>query len=371
MKTNSQRIVVVGATLTLIGVLSACSLVPDRPARALPIFTRRYGTPCQTCHLIPPKLNKMGLAFQANHFQWPGQKPPAFHNDLGAIPISALTTNVVTQGQNVNTLTAFQTQELFAANSFKLNHYGNGGYWLDYFAATNNNQRASDLDGAWVSVPVAGDKGELKVTGGQIAPLSYQWDQISNLSQVTPAPFGNGFDNLTFSSSQPTVRLEYFDKRGQRTANGDYIDLGVPFDGHITLNRDSQWDGPHGVYLQAFKRVGYTTAGVFCYTRDDNHYGCLIGTRHVGHYFYLMGVAAIGHDTNGEQRYLSGQVDACPYPWLALSGRYESITGSSSDAYPIVTATVYPAKMYWLRVTGEAVMQRANRSNTVYVFVQL
>jgi hypothetical protein len=43
-----------------------------RPARGLPVFARRYGASCTTCHVQFPKLNAFGEAFRRNGYQMPG-----------------------------------------------------------------------------------------------------------------------------------------------------------------------------------------------------------------------------------------------------------------------------------------------------------
>jgi hypothetical protein len=40
--------------------------------KAIPIFARQYGKPCQTCHVSEPKLNAFGELFRANGYQLPG-----------------------------------------------------------------------------------------------------------------------------------------------------------------------------------------------------------------------------------------------------------------------------------------------------------
>lgn len=370
METRQKLRIMIGAATVFMVLIAICAILPPQTSEALPIYSRRYGVTCQTCHLIPPKLNQTGLAFQANHFNWPNNHPPAYHDGISAAPISGLITNVYAQGQNQETLTAFQTLELFASDGFKVSPGKNGGYWVDYFAATNDNQRASDLDAAFVAVPVAGSHGQWSVVGGQFAPLTYQWDAVGNLTNAAPAPFDNAIDNVNFDSSAPGVRLEYYDNRGKMTANGNYVDVGVPFDGHLTFNKESTWYGNHGVYVHAFKRVKWTTAGFLYYENGSSQFGSLIGTRHVGHYVYLLGAAATGHDSTGDEHYLSGQAEFCPCPWISLTGRYDSITGTTSDAYPTATLTVYPGRIYWLRFSAETVQQKANRSNTIYAYVQ-
>jgi hypothetical protein len=44
-----------------------------RPAAAVPAFSRKYQTSCQTCHSIFPKLNPFGEAFRLNGYHLPGE----------------------------------------------------------------------------------------------------------------------------------------------------------------------------------------------------------------------------------------------------------------------------------------------------------
>ena len=44
-----------------------------RKASAIPAFSRKYQTSCQTCHVIFPKLNPFGEAFRLNGYRMPGE----------------------------------------------------------------------------------------------------------------------------------------------------------------------------------------------------------------------------------------------------------------------------------------------------------
>ncbi len=62
-----------------------------RPAEAVPVFSRKYQTSCQTCHTIFPKLNPFGEAFRLNGYHLPGetdeqikQKPVSLGSDAYA-----------------------------------------------------------------------------------------------------------------------------------------------------------------------------------------------------------------------------------------------------------------------------------------------
>ncbi|HIA29086.1 MAG TPA: hypothetical protein EYN81_02205 [Candidatus Marinimicrobia bacterium] len=56
--------------LVLIGVQHF--LIGIQQLQAIPAFARKYGKPCQTCHVSEPKLNEFGERFRANGFQLPG-----------------------------------------------------------------------------------------------------------------------------------------------------------------------------------------------------------------------------------------------------------------------------------------------------------
>src|SRR5512143_519767 len=43
-----------------------------RKADAIPAFARKYGTSCQTCHVVYPKLTPFGEAFRRNGYRFPG-----------------------------------------------------------------------------------------------------------------------------------------------------------------------------------------------------------------------------------------------------------------------------------------------------------
>jgi hypothetical protein len=54
-------------------LLVAIILGAASEAQAIPAFARRYGTSCQTCHAMFPKLTPFGEAFRRNGFKFPGK----------------------------------------------------------------------------------------------------------------------------------------------------------------------------------------------------------------------------------------------------------------------------------------------------------
>jgi mono/diheme cytochrome c family protein len=55
----------------LICLVAGLILADARPAAAVPAFSRKYQTSCQTCHAIFPKLNPFGEAFRLNGYRMP------------------------------------------------------------------------------------------------------------------------------------------------------------------------------------------------------------------------------------------------------------------------------------------------------------
>lgn len=49
-----------------------------KPAEAIPVFARRYGTSCQTCHVAFPRLTPFGEAFRRNGYRFPDGRDEDF-----------------------------------------------------------------------------------------------------------------------------------------------------------------------------------------------------------------------------------------------------------------------------------------------------
>ena len=371
MKPRQTRSLFALATVCLTAAIGTALGTRPAPVRALPTFARQTGMTCNTCHSIAPKLNANGLAYQANYFNWPGGLPHPAGKGLDAVPISGLITNTGGSSQNAPTGTKFQAFELFAAGGFRPYAGHGGGYWVDELTGENNGTRPGFLDGAWVAIPVAGATGQLAMRIGQFSPVNYQWDGISSLTQTLPAALTSPINSIAMDSSTPAVSLEYFSNRGRKTANGLYVDAGMPLGGHLTLNKDARLYSAQGAYLHAFMRHGYDTRGVFAYRSGSATQEGLILTRQLTKQLTVLGIGAVGGDVGGNQQHLSAQADYVLSPALAFSARYDYIRGVVHDQYPVVALTYYPLNQHALRLTGESVLDGGNRTNTVYVLVQL
>jgi hypothetical protein len=62
-----------GFRWVLLGLVAGFILFEASPAGAVPAFSRKYQTSCQTCHAIFPKLNPFGEAFRLNGYHLPAE----------------------------------------------------------------------------------------------------------------------------------------------------------------------------------------------------------------------------------------------------------------------------------------------------------
>jgi hypothetical protein len=70
MESSRRGLCIVFALLTVGYVIFGAGV---RTADAVPVFSRKYHTSCQTCHVIFPKLNPFGEAFRLNGYRMPGE----------------------------------------------------------------------------------------------------------------------------------------------------------------------------------------------------------------------------------------------------------------------------------------------------------
>ncbi|HEX5322680.1 MAG TPA: hypothetical protein VFW40_02760 [Capsulimonadaceae bacterium] len=362
---------VLSSTIVLGLVALSTFFLPQPSSQALPIFSRRYNVPCETCHSVPPALNAFGLAFQANRFNWPGGHGPGRSSSLLAFPVSAMGIYSSFHDLTGNrTITDFQNLQLFVSDGFHLGSLGDGGYFVDYVAAVKNG-RAGEFGDAFLSLPVVRNHGQLSVTAGQFTPMMYQYDPLNSLTQSLPAALTEAVDGFSFTNPGPGVRLDYFSNQGRDTAEGNYISVGVPFVGLLTTNSDSKVDGANGVFLQAFHRAGTASLGLFGYDHSGHSIAGAMGTYHWRNKLYLVGAGQISHDEFGHTQVLSLEADGILSSQFAVTGRLETMNGEQSATFPVVGITYYPFRPQVIRLAAETTQERAHRSYTIFVFAQL
>ena len=132
MRFSSPRF---GGLWARVAFVFAILALQSATARALPVYSRQYGVGCETCHTVTPRLNKFGLAFQANYFNWPDKSGPPKRDPTHYFPISTLTTfsyqNDFTNKQETVNFRAFEVYLTSGFSSQNSPPGRAGGYFVN------------------------------------------------------------------------------------------------------------------------------------------------------------------------------------------------------------------------------------------------
>jgi hypothetical protein len=160
----------------------------------------------------------------------------------------------------------------------------------------------------------------------------------------------------------PSLRLDYFSGRGNGTADGQYVTIGVPFAGQLALNHEVKIGAARGVFAHAFQRWGQNTLGAFAYTHGGNHLEGLIGTRQLRPNLSLLGIGSLGQSDDGAIRRFALEGEYTLSSRLALTARLEALGGAQDDLGSVAALTYYPSRLPTLRLTLESIQRKGNRS---------
>lgn len=136
----------------VVGLLAV--LVAPRRADAIPYFAHEYGTTCQKCHSVVPRLTEFGEAFEANGFTIPGARPRP------ALPIAVKINTAYTSEPDATGLprATLDEVELFLAG-----HIGSrANYFVEQYAIDGG--RPGATRDAWIGYRATPDDARVPVT---------------------------------------------------------------------------------------------------------------------------------------------------------------------------------------------------------------
>ncbi len=347
------------------------------PARAIPVFARRYRTSCITCHVLPPQLNSFGLAFRANGFRMPAGERSRQEKDvqLGAPEWEELFPRAILPGTVSDTppLAGFlrtslainrggrstEETDVFAA----LLSAGNLGRRVSWFAAGAAGPNGAGVERVWASVDhLAGTW--LNVRAGYLEPAAVPFSRYThNLAYEGYLPFeSTGPAGLALSASRsalevfgagsdpgPLRGLQYAVGLAARKAEGGlaadgYVRASYKFGGVAAAGDTSGEPGRLALAVAPLDERSLRI-GAFAYratlggpgARPRGWRSGVDGDLLLGR-LEAFGSAWLGGDSSSSSApeasswsYLAGG-SVRPWPWLMLLGRFEAAFLSGSGA---------------------------------------
>lgn len=317
-------------------------------SEATPQFARVHRVDCSFCHSAPPRLNERGLGFVAA-----GYRLDADERSF-TFPLAVWNTVDLEWRHSADLVKGFPSRvELISAGPLG---GGRASYFAEWRALSqsiggdrrllNRSGRFEDL---FVRVPVT-PEGALSVTTGQFRTMT-QVDVSLRLSLSEPLVFSSGVAGrraaagarLTslraFSASgrQPAVRVEYQAARAPSRVDGWFAAATLPLTGELTLPftdaASFEFEGrPKGVFLEAFRRWGLTSAGGHAFIGDARRRVVTgVVTHDVGGRLALLAGAGTFHAAGVSDARFSLGGEATLSSRLAAGVRVDHRTGQGRD----------------------------------------
>ena len=290
------------ARLAGLACLLASAVAPPA-SEATPQFARTHQLRCTACHLLPPRLNAEGLAFQASGYVLPERLRRQRRVDaprFATVPFAVwIAGRFEDQGSGgINDL-LLPKVELITGGTL-------GEQW-SYFAewrivslSLNADGSLKDRGGRFEDLFVQrtiGTRHALKV--GQFRSLN-QVDVSLRLSPSEPLLFKNGLRTdsdpdprinslLRFSpaSRSPSIGYSFRSIEGRSASDGLFHYVTLPFVGELSIplsseaskNASFELQGPpKGVFLETFYRSGQKSIGGHVFYDDDAWLATVLGT---------------------------------------------------------------------------------------------
>lgn len=294
------------------------ALAAPQAARATPQFARQHDLRCTACHVVPPKLNKAGLAFQASGYRSTGGAEGAAQPDASTIPLAAwITGRFEDKGSGAVSDLLLPKVELISGGTI-------GERW-SYFAewrvvslSLNSDGSQRDRGGRFEDLFLEwSSEGGHTVKVGQYRSLN-QVDVSLRLSASEPLLFGNGLftggdpdpriaslSRFSPSSRSPSVGYSWRSLRGDGPADGLFHYVTVPFTGELSIplseeaseNASFELTGPaKGVYLETFYRRGHRSVGAHAFYSDESWLLTALGTYDWKNVFVTAGLGVDDQD---------------------------------------------------------------------------
>ena len=286
-----------------------------RAVFAIPAFGRKYGKPCQTCHVAIPKLNDFGERVRVNGYQLPGTMESTAPWSIQAIHFSGM------------------LHEMFVQRTIKSNMQavpptglpGNGQYDVNSFRDLGGHIWMGGVLGRHLSFFAAlGIEQELEVEAGRFkSPVGVHWEQAFFAWNNV---LSSGTGRLNFRFGRVELELPYSSQRRLSSNLSPYEVYTIrPVLGAANLSSSKVGASIYGAYSFGLNRIIYDgslvngTNGNFDTNTKKDFYGRLALSRYFDGALKKITVGGLGYFGSQNLKDLPGN----PFPNEAMIEYWE------------------------------------------------
>ncbi|MEE9190978.1 MAG: hypothetical protein V3U16_09435 [Candidatus Neomarinimicrobiota bacterium] len=284
-------------------------------AFATPGYGRKYGKPCQTCHVAIPKLNDFGERFRVNGYQLPGTIEETAPWSIQAVHFSGMLHEMVVNRTIKSGMDAVPATGLPAKGQYDVNSFRDlGGHiWMGGVLGKHLSFFSS-----------FGIEQELEVEGGRFkSPTSVHWEQAF-FAYNNVLNSGTGLLNLRFGRFE--LELPYSSLRRLSSAMAPYEVYNIrPVKGAVSLAAPKVGMSVYGVHSFGLSRLRYDfsvlngTNAHFDTNLKKDIYGRLAWSRYFAGSLKKVTVGGMGYFGTQNLRDLAGN----PFPNEAMIEYWE------------------------------------------------
>lgn len=351
-------------------VLSALSVAPSAD---IPLFARRYGVTCNSCHVTPPKLNAAGEAFVAAGYRLP-ERPAR-----GTWPLAVWISGRAEALPGVDPVRSY-------LNRVELISGGVVAPWLSYFVEwrplsleTRGDGSLRDRSGRFEDLFVVATAGAADATVGQFRLIG-QVDVSRRIGIGEPLLLSTSLPGAPGASPRQTA-LRAFSPAGRSPGVrfGYHMPLrdgwrwtthaAIPLPGELSLpltdearveaSNEVEWDAK-GVVVESFARRGLQSVGAHLfYDRSDRYLAHALGSGNAGPLYWtaIAGVARSGA-APARGRW-SLEAEYLPSGPAGGGVRLEDLAADGRDPAVLLYFNAHaPGTRYTVRLTVEQRIQR-------------
>jgi hypothetical protein len=367
-------------TILLVGLLFV------ETARAVPLFSRRYNLSCQSCHVVPAKLNSFGEEFVARGYEWPAPIPT-----YSTVPTAIWMSGLGQRQPGKDFVRGFFNRiEFISSGVIAESDVSYFVEWRAWSMELQSDGRFRDRSGRFEDLFFSAALTEaLTVTVGQFRVLN-QVDVSRRLSVSEPLVFSSALAG--YSSSSPRISsLRAFSPAGRspavsaqyyvplfgsaRRSDGWFSLVTLPMTGEISipLTQDARRNAsfefeakPKGVFLESFLRRGMSSIGAHFFSGNNRRLLAQLVASTSWNKFYGTGSIGAAKVQSRKLTNMMAEIEYIPSHWFMAAARVEHQVGSGRRPAIVPYAVIhYPGTSYTIRLALEQRIQENNNQFSI------